>query len=89
MWMMDLYFGQRVYDIKYMIRFCQGLHGGLKKVANALNVDRVAGKSHQAGSDSQLTLQTFMKLKDVYFKTSLLEQNSNSNFYCCQGVLYG
>ncbi|KAM1219788.1 hypothetical protein ACFX2G_047817 [Malus domestica] len=89
MWMMDLYFGQRVYDIKYMIRFCQGLHGGLEKVANALNVDRVAGKSHQAGSDSLLTLQTFMKLKDVYFKTSLLEQNCNSNFYCCQGVLYG
>ncbi|EOX98033.1 Polynucleotidyl transferase, putative [Theobroma cacao] len=40
-----------------------GLHGGLEKVAKLLNVARVAGVSHQAGSDSLLTLQCLMELK--------------------------
>ena len=41
---------------------------GLEKVANTLGVQHVAGKSHQAGSDTLLTLQTYRKYKDVYFK---------------------
>ncbi|XWS67916.1 hypothetical protein CRYUN_Cryun04dG0046000 [Craigia yunnanensis] len=44
-----------------------GQLGGLEKVATTLNVARVAGLSHQAGSDSLLTLQCFMELKKLKF----------------------
>ena len=68
--------------MKHIMKFCNGLYGSLEKVAEALNVVRVAGKNHQAGSDSLLTLQTFMKLKEVYF-------NGNFGLKKFQGILYG
>ncbi|KAK4566615.1 hypothetical protein RGQ29_002758 [Quercus rubra] len=55
-------FGKRHFDLKHMVKFCDGLYGGLGKVANTLGVQRLAGKSHQAGSATLLTLQTFRKL---------------------------
>ncbi|KAL6341746.1 hypothetical protein AAG906_037990 [Vitis piasezkii] len=81
--MVRFYFGWRVYDVKYMARFCNGLYGGLEKVANTLKVERVAGKSHQAGSDSLLTLQTFIKMTNIFF-TGKIKQ---LNMY--KGVLHG
>ncbi|CAO2825881.1 probable CCR4-associated factor 1 homolog 7 [Amaranthus tricolor] len=68
-----------VYDIKHLMKFCNSLHGGLNKLAELLEVERV-GICHQAGSDSLLTCCTFMKLKDDFF-------NGCTEKYA--GVLYG
>uniref|UniRef100_A0A061SEB7 poly(A)-specific ribonuclease n=1 Tax=Tetraselmis sp. GSL018 TaxID=582737 RepID=A0A061SEB7_9CHLO len=55
-----------LYDIKYLMKFCDNLHGGLNKLAEVLEVERI-GQQHQAGSDSLLTCATFVKLKDKFF----------------------
>ncbi|KAK9149820.1 hypothetical protein Scep_008577 [Stephania cephalantha] len=68
-----------VYDIKHLMKFCNSLHGGLNKLAELLDVERV-GICHQAGSDSLLTLCTFRKLKESYFGGSTEKYS---------GVLYG
>ncbi|KAI4344264.1 hypothetical protein L6164_011511 [Bauhinia variegata] len=62
-------FFPNLYDIKHLMRYCDGLYGGLNKVADLLGVKRF-GISHQAGSDSLLTCCTFMKLIEVYFNGS-------------------
>ncbi|KAG4153124.1 hypothetical protein ERO13_D04G164550v2 [Gossypium hirsutum] len=61
---MTYYFGCRIFDIKYNFKIFN-LHGGLEKVAKTLNVARVAGLSHQAGSDSLLILHCFMRIKNM------------------------
>ncbi|KAA3464696.1 putative CCR4-associated factor 1-like protein 11 [Gossypium australe] len=58
------YFGRKIFDIKYSFKIFN-LHGGLEKVAETLNVARVTGLSHQAGSDSLLILRCFMQIKDT------------------------
>ncbi|KAL0342173.1 UNVERIFIED_CONTAM: putative CCR4-associated factor 16 [Sesamum calycinum] len=68
-----------VYDIKHLMKFCNSLHGGLNKLAELLEVERV-GVCHQAGSDSLLTCCTFMKLKGNFFSGSMDKY---------AGVLYG
>eukprot|EP00210_Caulerpa_lentillifera_P007946 g7585.t1 len=55
-----------VFDIKYLMKFCDNLHGGLNRVADALQVKRI-GPEHQAGSDSLLTSLTFIKLVKTFF----------------------
>ncbi|OMO49432.1 Ribonuclease CAF1 [Corchorus olitorius] len=50
-------FGSRIIDLKHTV------HGGLERVAENLTVGRVAGMSHQAGSDSLLTLDCFIVLR--------------------------
>ncbi|KAE8709142.1 CCR4-NOT transcription complex subunit 7 [Hibiscus syriacus] len=73
--LINIYF-PTLYDIKHLMKFCNSLHGGLNKLAELLEVERV-GICHQAGSDSLLTACTFRKLKDNFFSGTL------------EGVLYG
>ncbi len=53
-----------VYDIKYLMKCCKTLKGGLQEVADDLGVRRV-GPQHQAGSDARLTGLAFFRMKDV------------------------
>eukprot|EP00262_Sarcandra_glabra_P003509 TRINITY_DN14249_c0_g1_i1.p1 TRINITY_DN14249_c0_g1~~TRINITY_DN14249_c0_g1_i1.p1 ORF type:complete len:275 (+),score=15.88 TRINITY_DN14249_c0_g1_i1:298-1122(+) len=76
--MIKMYF-PTVYDIKHLMKFCNSLHGGLNKLAELLDVERI-GICHQAGSDSLLTSCTFRKLKESFF-------NGSTERYA--GVLYG
>ncbi len=59
-----------LYDIKYLMKFCNNLHGGLNKLAETLDVERI-GPQHQAGSDSLLTCATFLKLVDKMFSMDI------------------
>ena len=70
-----------VYDIKYLMKFCNNLHGGLNKLAETLDVARI-GPQHQAGSDSLLTSATFLRLAQTSFKGV-----DGMEAHC--GVLYG
>ena len=71
-----------LYDIKYLMKFCNNLHGGLNKLAETLDVERI-GPQHQAGSDSLLTCATFLKLVEKMFSNSLKSLDAHL------GVLYG
>lgn len=76
-------FFPNVYDVKYLTMnnpACENLRGGLNKIADQLNVDRI-GPSHQAGSDSLLTAATFFKLKSSIFRDEIPNN--------AKGVLYG
>jgi CCR4-NOT transcription complex subunit 7/8 len=70
-----------IYDIKYMMKSCKNLKGGLSELAENLDVKRI-GPQHQAGSDSLLTCATFFKLRQLYFDNCI----DNSKYL---GVLYG
>lgn len=70
-----------LYDIKYLMKSCKTLKGGLQEVADELGVVRI-GPQHQAGSDSLLTGQTFFKLRSMFFEGIIDNERFN-------GMLYG
>lgn len=62
--LLRLYF-PTIYDVKYLMKSCKNLKGGLQEVADQLELRRV-GPQHQAGSDSHLTGMAFFKMREVY-----------------------
>ncbi len=58
----NLYF-INYYDIKTMVKRMDNLQGGLNKLAQNLEVLR-EGKTHQAGSDSVVTIDVYFKLRE-------------------------
>jgi len=70
-----------IYDIKYLMKSCKNLKGGLQDIADDLQVTRI-GPQHQAGSDSLLTSSTFFKMRQMFFEDAI-----DDNKYL--GYLYG
>jgi len=69
-----------VYDVKYLMKSCKNLKGGLQEVANELEVTRV-GPQHQAGSDSLLTGQTFFRMKEMFFEDDIDDSKYLGHLY--------
>jgi len=63
--LLDTYF-INYYDIKTMVKRKDNLQGGLNKLAQSLEVLR-EGKTHQAGSDSVVTIDVYFKLIKIGF----------------------
>lgn len=76
---LNLFF-PRFYDIKFLMKSCKTLKGGLQDVADDLGVLRV-GMQHQAGSDSHLTCLTFFKLRQSYFGINFDEAKFMNKLY--------
>jgi hypothetical protein len=74
------YFFPKVYDVKYLMKSCKNLKGGLQEVADSLKLERV-GKQHQAGSDSFLTGAAFFKMKQVFFDDHINEETYCGNVF--------
>eukprot|EP01117_Protostelium_nocturnum_P013845 TRINITY_DN5209_c0_g2_i1.p1 TRINITY_DN5209_c0_g2~~TRINITY_DN5209_c0_g2_i1.p1 ORF type:complete len:285 (-),score=28.95 TRINITY_DN5209_c0_g2_i1:79-933(-) len=70
-----------IYDIKFLMKSCKNLKGGLNDLADDLKVERI-GPQHQAGSDSLLTSLTFFKMRSQFFENTI----DDSKYL---GILYG
>lgn len=64
--MLRLFFGN-IYDVKYLMKSCKNLKGGLQELADQLEIVRI-GPQHQAGSDSLLTGAAFFKMREMFFE---------------------
>jgi len=69
-----------IYDIKHMMKFCENLKGGLTKVAEDLEVERI-GPEHQAGSDALLTQATFFKMRALFFENDIDDHKFDNVLY--------
>ncbi|KAJ3414583.1 hypothetical protein HDV05_006322 [Chytridiales sp. JEL 0842] len=77
--LLKLYF-PCVYDIKYLMKSCKSLKGGLQDVADDMQIARI-GPQHQAGSDSLLTAKTFFKMRDTFFDSKIDEDKYMGYLY--------
>ncbi|KAI8852705.1 ribonuclease H-like domain-containing protein [Chytridium lagenaria] len=65
--------------IKYLMKSCKNLKGGLQDVADDLQISRI-GPQHQAGSDSLLTCKTFFKMRQTFFDDKIEDENNQRAF---------
>lgn len=72
--LLHIYF-PNIFDIKYLMKSCKNLKGGLQEVADQLELRRV-GPQHQAGSDALLTGMAFFKMREVQ------QQHTTFGFRC-------
>ncbi|XP_035222004.1 CCR4-NOT transcription complex subunit 7-like isoform X2 [Stegodyphus dumicola] len=71
-----------IYDVKYLMKSCKNLKGGLQEVADQLELERI-GPQHQAGSDSLLTGIAFFKMREKNPKSRIAEVPTNPDFGLC------
>lgn len=77
--MLKVYFPS-VVDIKILLKDVPDLkNGALAKLARDLDLKRI-GTMHQAGSDAEITLRCFFKLKELYFKEGIKDKLWNKVF---------
>jgi CCR4-NOT transcription complex subunit 7/8 len=69
-----------IYDIKYLMKSCKNLKGGLQEVADCLELERI-GPQHQAGSDSLLTGAAFFKMKRMFFEDHIDDAKYKGHLY--------
>ncbi|CAF2992355.1 unnamed protein product [Rotaria socialis] len=69
-----------IYDVKYLMKSCKNLKGGLEEVAKQLEIERI-GPQHQAGSDSLMTGLAFFKMKELFFEDSIDEGKYSGHLY--------
>ncbi|KAK9763306.1 CCR4-NOT core DEDD RNase subunit [Basidiobolus ranarum] len=69
-----------IYDIKYLMKSCKNLKGGLQDIADELQVPRI-GPQHQAGSDSLLTCSTFFKMRQIFFDDHIDDEKFLGHLY--------
>ncbi|KAI6652529.1 CCR4-NOT transcription complex subunit 7 [Oopsacas minuta] len=77
--LLRLYF-PKVYDVKYIMKSCKNLKGGLQEVADTLVIERI-GEKHQAGSDSNLTGAAFFRMKQMFFEGEIDDEKYNGHLY--------
>lgn len=65
------------YDVKYLMKSCKNLKGGLQEVADELQLRRL-GPQHQAGSDSHLTGLAFFEMREVFDSIQFKEALANA-----------
>ncbi|KAL7307459.1 hypothetical protein TKK_0000638 [Trichogramma kaykai] len=74
-----LYF-PTIYDVKYLMKSCKNLKGGLQEVAEELDIQRV-GPQHQAGSDALLTGMVFFKMREMFFEDNIDDAKYAGHLY--------
>ncbi|CAH1159353.1 unnamed protein product [Phaedon cochleariae] len=77
--LLKLYF-PTIYDVKYLMKSCKNLKGGLQEVAEQLELERI-GPQHQAGSDSLLTGMAFFKMKEMFFEDTIDDSKFSGHLY--------